>query len=268
MKKIKYLLLLVPFAALPWGLQGQTLKVMEWNILSFEGNGEGQPNDFNVQPFVDFILEKDPDIVCFNELETVTSRVYNTEKLTEICNQTGMFPFFGYSYDKSDGYYGNGILSKYPIVNAYSQQLGMWGGADQRSVEYVDILVPTDAKPEGVKIRIACTHLDHQNSGDNKTSQANEAFDIAMPDAGEDIPMLFIGDLNISSPTGSNLTYINSLCDRICDNTNTFGNSSKLDYIFSYPQGAWTRVSYEVFRNTTLSSLSDHYPIMGVATVN
>ena len=55
---------------------------------------------------------------------------------------------------------GNGILSKYPIVNSASVLLGMYTGADQRSAGWADILVPTDSKPEGVKVRIVCTHLD------------------------------------------------------------------------------------------------------------
>ena len=40
-----------------------------------------------------------------------------------------MFPFFVFSYNKDNGAYGNGILSKYPIVNSASVLLGMYTGA-------------------------------------------------------------------------------------------------------------------------------------------
>lgn len=251
----------------------QTLKLMEWNILSFEGNTFD--NGFNIDPFVDVIRSQNPDIVCFNEFETATSRMETVEKLTEVGSALGMFPFFGFSYNKADGYYGNGILTKYPIVNYGSSQLGMHGGDDQRSVEWVDILVPTAASPNGVKIRIVCMHLDHASNNTNRTNQAKEAIEIAFLDLGH--PALIAGDLNASYSTTvvsafTDSTYGN--CDRVCNNDYTYGSGSKLDYFFSYPAGSWTRVSYKALRNSdysgtySLSDLSDHYPIVGEVTLN
>ncbi|MDR0510002.1 MAG: endonuclease/exonuclease/phosphatase family protein [Rikenellaceae bacterium] len=255
--------------------EAQTLKVMEWNILSFEGV-TGHANDFNVQPFVDFIRTQNPDVICFNELETATSRMNFVEKLTEAGRLLSMYPFFGFSYVKDVGYYGNGILSKYPYVNTYSSLIVKPSGtADQRSVEAVDILVPTAAKPEGVKIRIVCTHLDHQGTAANRRDQARDVKNKTVK--GSAIPTLILGDLNqgTTSETVSTFTADNEYggaCDRVCDNTTTYGNSSKLDYFFSYPAGAWTTVSYVVIKTTSLPTplehLSDHYPIMGEVTLN
>jgi endonuclease/exonuclease/phosphatase family metal-dependent hydrolase len=251
-------------------LQAQTLKVMEWNILSFEGINN--VNAFNVQPFVEFIKQENPDVICFNEFETATSRMEVIEKLTEVGRLLGMYPFFGFSYVKNDGYYGNGILSKYPYFNTYSSLIVYPSGtADQRSVEYVDILVPTPEKPTGVVIRIACTHLDHQGTANNRRDQARDVKTKTMKDSA--IPTLLLGDLNQAPTTTAVTTFTTAndyggACDRVCDNTTTYGNSSKLDYFFSYPAGAWTKVSYSVIKNATLAQLSDHYPIVGVVTLN
>lgn len=140
--------------------QDVKLKCMEWNIKSFEYDDNSNAVYFEIAEAMEKIKAENPDIVCFNEFETATGRMSSVEKLTECAQSLGMFPFFVFSYDKDNGAYGNGILSKYPIVNSASVLLGMYTGADQRSAGWADILVPTDSKPEGVKVRIVCTHLD------------------------------------------------------------------------------------------------------------
>jgi endonuclease/exonuclease/phosphatase family metal-dependent hydrolase len=251
--------------------QAQTLKVMGWNILSFEGVNNIAA--FNVQPYVDFIKQENPDIICFNEFETATSRMGVIEKLTEVGRLLGMYPFFGFSYVKGDGYYGNGILSKYPYYNTYSSLIVKPSGtADQRSVEYVDILVPTSEKPEGVVVRIVCTHLDHEGTANNRRDQARDV--VAKTLTGSTIPTLLLGDMNQAVNTTTTTTYT-AVCDRVCDNTTTYGNSSKLDYFFSYPQGKWTKIDYRVVKSASglsggllLNQLSDHYPYIGTVMLN
>ncbi|MDR1720112.1 MAG: endonuclease/exonuclease/phosphatase family protein [Dysgonamonadaceae bacterium] len=278
MKRIKYYFTgLAALLLLTASLQAQTLKVMEWNILSFEGinNVAG----FNVQPYVDLIKEHNPDVICFNEFETATSRMNYVEKLTEVARLLGMYPFFGFSYVKDVGYYGNGILSKYPYVNTYSSLITKPSGtADQRSVEYVDILVPTAQHPEGVTIRVVCTHLDHQGTANNRRDQARDVKTQTIKDC--PYPALLLGDMNQGTTTAAITAYTGDnayggAMDRVCDNTTTYGNSSKLDYFFSYPAGKWTKNSYTVVKSSgqlsgglSLNQLSDHYPIVGVVTLN
>ena len=127
--------------------QDVKLKCMEWNIKSFEYDDNSNAVYFEIAEAMEKIKAENPDIVCFNEFETATGRMSSVEKLTECAQSLGMFPFFVFSYDKDNGAYGNGILSKYPIVNSASVLLGMYTGADQRSAGWADILVPTDSKP-------------------------------------------------------------------------------------------------------------------------
>lgn len=83
------------------------LKVMEWNVLSFEMTDKSNQIDFIVDEYVDLIKAQNPDIVCINELETGTSRM-GKEKLTELASRLGMYPYFIMSYPKDVGFYGNG----------------------------------------------------------------------------------------------------------------------------------------------------------------
>ena len=129
--------------------QDVKLKCMEWNIKSFEYDDNSNAVYFEIAEAMEKIKAENPDIVCFNEFETATGRMSSVEKLTECAQSLGMFPFFVFSYDKDNGAYGNGILSKYPIVNSASVLLGMYTGADQRSAGWADILVPTAPNPKG-----------------------------------------------------------------------------------------------------------------------
>ena len=95
------------------------LKVLDWNVLSFEMTDKSNQIDFIVDEYVDLIKAQNPDIVCINELETGTSRM-GKEKLTELASRLDMYPYFIMSYPKDVGFYGNGILSKYPIVSSFS----------------------------------------------------------------------------------------------------------------------------------------------------
>ncbi len=61
----------------------------------------------------------------------------------------------------------------------------MFTGADQRSVGWADILVPTDAAPDGVKVRIVCTHLDAFGGDETCYEQAKEVIAYAVAPATE-----------------------------------------------------------------------------------
>ena len=177
--------------------QDVKLKCMEWNIKSFEYDDNSNAVYFEIAEAMEKIKAENPDIVCFNEFETATGRMSSVEKLTECAQSLGMFPFFVFSYNKDNGAYGNGILSKYPIVNSASVLLGMYTGADQRSAGWADILVPTDSKPEGVKVRIVCTHLDAFGGDETCLGQAKEVIEHAIaPAVAENIPVLIMGDMN------------------------------------------------------------------------
>lgn len=146
-------------SALSVSAQEKTIVFADWNIRSFE-KGYSNQIPVPVDEYVDFIKTFNADIITFNEFETVTSR-QGAEKMAEVAKELGMFGYFIESYPKgNDGFYGNVILSKWPIINTASKQMtyknnkgdGYYQfnvdpeleqyGADQRSVGYADILVP------------------------------------------------------------------------------------------------------------------------------
>lgn len=247
--------------------QDVKIKCLEWNIKSFEYDDNSNALLFEIDDMMNVVKAEAPDLICFNEFETATGRMSSVEKLTECAQYLGMFPFFVYSYVKAEGFYGNGILSKYPIIDSGSIRLGMYDGADQRSAGWVDILVPTDAHPEGVKVRFVATHLDAFGGDATCLGQAKELIaQIIEPAVAAGIPCLLMGDLN---------TYINSAtlveCQktgvRLCNDTGTFGGGTKLDYYLGYPKAKWSCPDYKVIKGGNLSTFSDHSPIIGTAVL-
>lgn len=245
------------------------LKVMDWNVLSFEMTDKSNQITFDIDQYVALIKAQDPDVLCLNELESGTSRM-GKEKLVELATRLDMFPYYIMSYPKDVGYYGNGILSKYPIIAtgskliSYKHYLGEGNyqfnndaytrtfGADQRSVGYADILVPT-SDSEGQVVRIVCSHLDHQINSSGKIRQAQEVADfIGLNEPA--YPTVLMGDMNVGS--ASSIPAISEPGDLIY--------SSWVDFIFTYPKNAWTKISGN---SVSCGKLSDHDPIIGVISL-
>ena len=246
--------------------QDVKLKCMEWNMKALEYRANNYVAK-DISRFVAEIRNQNADIVCFNEFETQTGAMYMVEKLTEFAKELGMFPYFIFSYVKDSGHYGNCILSKYPIVNSSSVRLGMYSGADQRSAGWADILVPTDSKPEGVMVRIVCTHLDAFGGDATCLGQAKEVIEYAVaPAVAENIPVLLMGDMNCG-PSSSAIREYEKTGKRLCNNSITWDNISKLDYFIGFPQSAWSCSDYQVLNSQTFYELSDHYAISGTAVL-
>ena len=252
-------------------LSAQTLTLMDFNVRSFEeSSGSGQTLVEDISDYIEFFRNENPDIVTLNEFENYTSRM-GRDRMSEIAAALGMYAYYIKSYPKDVGYYGNCILSKYPIVNASTERLSYknykgdgyynqneepytseWG-ADQRSVGYVDILVPVSAN-ENTVVRVVCTHMDHQIGYDGHERQFEEVAEFASL-ADPVYPTLLAGDLNVTS--AGYTAVFSDVGDWI--------HNGGLDHIFGFPKNQWTVESHN---NVSSGSLSDHSAVKAVVTLN
>ena len=257
-------------SALSVSAQEKTIVFADWNIRSFEkSNGAGQ-NIVPVDEYVDFIKTFNADIITFNEFETVTSRE-GAEKMAEVAKELGMFGYFIESYPKGgDGFYGNVILSKWPIINAASKQMtyknnkgeGYYQlnvdpelteyGADQRSVGYADILVPVSATESKI-IRVVSSHFDHMGAESVRTRQASESVEFAGL-ANPPYPTVMMGDLNTSSESVLQPLFA------VGDHVGCFW----VDHVFTFPKGKFTKVKWD---SPSSGLLSDHEPVIATLKV-
>lgn len=257
-------------SALSVSAQEKTIVFADWNIRSFEkSNGSGQ-NIVPVDEYVEFIKTFNADIITFNEFETVSSRE-GAEKMAEVAKELGMFGYFIESYPKGgDGFYGNVILSKWPIINAASKQMtyknnkgeGYYQfnvdpelteyGADQRSVGYADILVPVSATESKI-LRVVSSHFDHQGAPDVRRRQSEESVAFASLD-NPPYPTVMMGDLNVGG--GSVLDPLMNAGDHV--------GVSWVDHVFTFPKGKFTKVKWV---SPSSGLLSDHEPVIATLKV-
>ncbi len=257
-------------SALSVSAQEKTIIFADWNMRSFE---KGYGNSLTLVPvdeYVDFIKTFNADIITFNEFETVTSR-QGAEKMAEVAKELGMYGYFIESYPKgNDGFYGNVILSKWPIINAASKQMtyknnkgdGYYQlnvdpeltqyGADQRSVGYADILVPVSATESKI-LRVVSSHFDHMGADAVRTRQASESVEFAGL-ANPPYPTVMMGDLNTSWE--SVLQPLFAVGDHI--------GYYWVDHVFTFPKGKFTKVKWE---SPSSGLLSDHEPVIATLKV-
>lgn len=264
MKRRLYSLLFVAFLLLSSGAgyaqEGQ-LKVMSWNVLSFEQtDNSGTINGFDVSGYVEKIRSVDPDVVCLNEFETASERM-GKEKMAELAAALDMYGYFIESYPKGTGYYGNVILSKYPIVASrsylfpYEHVKGpgnyQWNdgdylknyGADQRSIGCADIMVPVSGTGSRI-IRVICTHFDHEGDAkvrENQSKWAIEYFGLDNPE----YPTLLLGDLNTAG--GLAIDQLAAIGNQIICHW--------VDHIWTFPKDRWETVNGDI---VSVGKLSDH----------
>ena len=266
----------IGMAILPSMLSAQpvTIRIFDWNVLSFEGDDNSNTN-FNIDLYVQKIIDNKADVVCFNEFETASDRVQK-EKLSEVAARLGMYVYFVESYPKAGGYYGNCILSRFPIINTASTlheykhikgpgnyqfndgDFAIKYGTDQRSMGYADIAVPTGNGNDFRIVRIAVSHFEAFPRGTTtnevRRKQAEAACEYLHLDNPE-YPTVLAGDLNTAD-----LEYqLKSLADK---GDHVFCNW--VDHIFVFPKGAWTSTdSQKLWAGT----LSDHDAIFSVLTL-
>lgn len=258
---------------LSFGLSAQTVRLVSWNVRSFEvGPSNSHTLVDDISDYIELLKSSGADIITLNEFEDATSRMERI-RMSEIASALGMFAYYIESYPKDVGYYGNVILSKYPIIGSgthkmtyqnakgegnYDQNSGEYlqkYGSDQRSVGYADILVPVSATESRV-IRVVCSHFDHYVSPDAvRTMQAEESVEFASLD-NPPYPAIMAGDLNTTTPE----TVIPAIW-----NAGDHIHANGLDHIFAFPKDAWTKSDVQ-----TLSSglLSDHNAVVATLTLN
>jgi len=165
---------------------------------------------------------------------------------------------FGKAIDYKGGAYGQGILSRHPILACRVYKL-----PGDPKIETRIVLESTIELPDKTRIRFATTHLhDSQNSKDRLLQAAaiNDRY------RKSEVPVILAGDLNAvpesetlqildelwiqSSGSGGGLTYPSWDPDR------------KIDYILIRLQDHWNVVKTRIVGGNLAEKASDHLPLL------
>jgi endonuclease/exonuclease/phosphatase family metal-dependent hydrolase len=211
----------------------------------------------SLEELAEFIKNSNADIVALQEVDVKTNRKNAPHQngkdfITELGYHSGLLTAYARTINYSDGYYGIGILSKFPFKLTKKILLPHSVGAlEQRALIMADVELPGDKI-----ITFVSTHLDHSNSEVRKiqVQALNEALEE------NPHPIIIAGDFN-AKPDSPEINEGMKKWGQACTNELTApANSprSKIDYIFYYPLDKWKVLNAE----TPKIQLSDHLPVI------
>ncbi len=235
-----------------------SLKVMTFNIHSAI-NWYGK---LDMEALAHFIEDVKPDIVGLQEVDVGWSSLTNFEDIpVKLSERLHMDYAFSASRERNNGFFGNLILSKYPIVQQWTEV--MPGSLEPRSFALVQFEI------EGQRINFLTTHLGLSVS--DRLGQVSTILDFIDQIGG---PLIITGDFNgnDNDPAVAELKKYLSDLQSMSDfkDTGTFrskdGNvypGSKMDYILTSPEFGLSTLEVVVD-----NFVSDHVPLVAELTLN
>lgn len=201
----------------------RTLKILSYNIHSghdFEGKK-------NLSDIGDFIKQVGADIVGLNEVDCKNERCGFVDQAEYLRERAGYdYCAFSPSIEFRGGYYGNAMLSKYPILEAEPIAIPAAPDADKHHEPRSILRCIIDA-PCG-KLTVMVTHY-----GVHAVSERVEGVKktIELVEAAGDMPIVFMGDLN-ATPDAEELQPLLTV---LKDTAKGFTESTLNSIAFPYP---------------------------------
>lgn len=171
-----------------------------------------------------------------------------------LAEKTNMYGFFGKAIEYSNGGYGEGILSRFP-VKAVNYNLPFPKGGEERA-----LLLVEHHFPNGQKLIFAGTHLCHEFS-ENRLAQSSAIRKILKK---YKLPVIMGGDFNFEPNTKPYKTITKHFNDAAVlkgnpQNTISYENpKARIDYIFISKKHNWVIKNVEVIPVNP----SDHMPVL------
>lgn len=210
----------------------------------------------SLEELAGFIKSQNPDVVALQEVDVKTNRPRAPHQngkdfITELGYRTGMLTAYVKTIPHEGGYYGIGILSKYPFVETRRIMLPFpEGSKEQRAMLYSNIELEN-----GQLLSFVCTHLDYPSSSIRQAQV--KALNEALKD--NPYPMIVAGDFN-GRPDSPEISQGMSAWEQVTTSDFTVPAKDpryKIDYIFCFPEKQWKVISAE----TPQVPFSDHLPV-------
>lgn len=227
--------------------------VLTFNIL----HGATTKGDFDFDKIAEVIKQVDPDLVALQEVDFKTKRARNYDLATELGLRTKMAPLFGKAMDFDGGGYGEGILSKYPIIASRNVPLPHSPGNEPRAALEITVELPS-----GDTIQFIGTHLEHQFASPDRLYQAQKINNVFLENS---FPTILAGDLN-DIPKSEPISLLKKYWEDVSVESGepTYPSENpvkKIDYILYRPAGSWKVTETKIICD---SIASDHCAVFSV----
>ncbi|QIA07499.1 endonuclease/exonuclease/phosphatase family protein [Draconibacterium halophilum] len=229
-----------------------TVRVLTFNIL----HGATAKDDFDLDKIASVIQNTNPDLVAMQEVDFKTNRARKYDLVTELGWRTKMAPLFGIAMPYDGGGYGEGILTKMPILTSRNVPLPHSPENEPRTA--LQVLVQLES---GDTISFIGTHLEHQETSTDRIDQVktiNETF------ASCKYPSILAGDLN-ATPNSEPISMLKKYWTASdTEGALTYPSNDpeiKIDYIFFRPSDKWQVIETKVICDEIAS---DHCAVLSV----
>lgn len=248
-------ILLFVFCTLAWSSGSarqlpDTLRVMTYNLRFGELA--------SMEEIAEYIRKENPDLVALQEVDWKTNRERAPRQngvamINALADRTDMFGLYGKAIPYRDGYYGVGILSKYPVIGSQRILLPNPDTTKEQRVMLMAEVELTDSMP----LIFICTHLE-VSSEEARIQQVR--FIKRKVRTIQDKPIVIAGDFN-ARPDSKVICEEMKGWVNATNSLNTFHTDNptiKIDYIYFLPDQGLKMLS--TYRGE--SKLSDHFPII------
>lgn len=235
---------LVEKAAMP---RDSVITILTYNVGAFGKYGDSMAGVARV------IRESGASLVALNELDSCNRRHSNFQLKDLACTLGGWDYHFASAFPFAGGAYGNGIVSREPILRSETLSLPQANGAEPRSTAVV----------ETASCVFASVHLDHRSEEARLAQMAvlNDWFTVHY--SGIAKPVFLCGDFN-SRPESAVLEALEPFWNRLGGIDFTYSTDHPhgcIDYVFALRSAAPVQViSSQVLTSETIR-LSDHFPV-------
>lgn len=224
------------------------IKIASYNIKS----GQGMDGKVDLNRTAEVLAGLNADFIALQEVDVNRPRSFSVHQAEYLAKSLGMDYVFGAAIVyKNESFYGNAILSRFPIITSSNHQLP---AQDPKRA-----MMEIEADVNGNKLRLFNTHMEL-----SRQLRLQQMQDFIVPlIQSNHVATVFCGDLNESPHEAAVSYFSNYMQDSFSANRKTIRNTfpadhpvERMDYIF-YNQ-ACAAVDYEI-----ISSLaSDHLPIL------
>lgn len=232
-----------------------TLRVMSYNI--HHANPPSEPDLISPEAIAEVIRKEDPDLVALQEVDVNNKRSgIDLNQAQAIAEILGMEFHFVKAIDYQDGFYGNAVLSKFPVLETKDVKMPAMESVKAEDRVWAGVRVNV----KGKDLWFGSTHIDFTNEKNN-LHQSGILMDalLTLTD-----PVIVAGDFNAAQDSKT-LAFFRSELEWTCPDNDcppTFPEiepRTAIDFILYRPQDFFRTVRHEVIAE---EYASDHRPVV------
>lgn len=203
----------------------------------------------SLQDVAELIREEGASLVALNELDSCNRR-NNVFQLELLSGALGYNGHFARAFDFAGGAYGNGVVSREPVISRSSIALPRFDGSEPRSVAVI----------ETEDCVFAAVHLDFKGSSLEQAKIVNDWFQEHY--SGFRKPVFLCGDMN-AVPGSETIQELEKYWTRLSPDAVTYPAGSKcIDYVFAFKAAKPVEVVGGKVITDRTADYSDHYPVI------